>query len=66
MPPETNNGDPGGSRTTPESVSGIQETVIRTIGFNINVPSSFDKLKGAENYMDWRFAMEAHLFNVGL
>ena len=24
---------------------------------NVAVPSSFDKLKGAENYLDWKFAV---------
>ena len=66
MANEKDDATKSGQSSAQGTVSEIQETVIRSIGFNVNVPSSFDKLKGAENYMDWRFAMEAHLFNVGL
>ena len=41
-------------------------TDIKMFAVNINVPASFEKLEGAENYMNWKFAMEAHLFNVEL
>ena len=33
---------------------------------NVCVPSSFEKLEGASNYLDWKFAMESHLFNCEL
>ena len=57
---------------TPQAVTSIDDPTPfpeqRPISapVNISVPSSFEKLEGAKNYMDWCFAMEAHLFSCEL
>lgn len=38
----------------------------RSIRINLSVPAGFEKLEGAGNFMDWKFAMEMHLFSCDL
>ncbi|XP_028966723.1 uncharacterized protein LOC114828096 [Galendromus occidentalis] len=47
-------------------VFGMPNEEIKMLSANASAPSSFEKLSGADNYMNWRFAMEAHLFNTEL
>lgn len=42
------------------------EADFKVFSWNVNVSAGFEKLEGASNYMDWKMAMEAHLFNVDL
>ena len=44
----------------------VTSGVVTTSTMNAAVPSSFEKLEGAANYRDWKFAMEAHLYNCDL
>ena len=54
--------EPQPQPTEPSLVTEEQRSTIT----NISVPSMFEKLEGASTYLDWRFAMESHLFNCDL